>query len=87
MSTGISISDAAAARYTTWQKGSDPSKFLLFKIEGDKEIVVEKEGEATSTFSEFVSYLPENEGRYALYKMDFTTTDGRPSNKIVLITW
>jgi cofilin len=31
--------------------------------------------------------LPENEPRYGLVDVDFSTTDGRPTSKLVLITW
>jgi cofilin len=34
-----------------------------------------------------VAALPADDCRYALYDMDFTTTDGRPANKLVFISW
>jgi hypothetical protein len=34
-----------------------------------------------------VAAMPSDDCRYALYDMDFTTTDGRPANKLVFISW
>ena len=61
---------------------------MIYKISEDKTtIVVEYTSTETDNFNTFLERLPENEGRYALYKMDYTTTDGRPATKIAFISW
>jgi len=42
---------------------------------------------AEGTFDEFVAMLPADDCRYAVFDMAFTTTDGRPGNKLVSIAW
>ena len=42
---------------------------------------------AEGTFDEFLALLPADDCRYAIYDMNFTTTDGRPGNKLVSIAW
>jgi cofilin len=56
------------------------------RIDGPS-IVTDDLGSADATFEQFVSHLPPNECRYAIYDMRFTTSDGRPGAKLVLITW
>lgn len=85
-STGVSVSDAAIADFNEFKKSSNKSRFLIFKIESGA-IVKEHNGGEESKFDDFLSLLPADDGRYAVYKMDFTTADGRPNTKLVSITW
>jgi len=85
MSTGVTVSDASVAAFTEFKKQSNSTKFLIFKIEGPS-IVTEHSSESAD-FNEFMTLLPTNDCRYAVYKMDFTTTDGRPNTKIASIAW
>jgi len=41
----------------------------------------------SGSFDEFVGMLPSDDCRYAIFDMDFTSTDGRPMNKLVSISW
>ncbi len=84
-STGVSVSDNAVAKFTEFKKSSNSIKFIVFKIEGP-EIVVEHESDS-SDFDAFIQLLPANDCRYAIYKMDFTTNDGRPGTKLASISW
>ncbi len=83
--TGVTVADAAVATFTEFKKQSHTGRFIIFKIEGPQ-IVVEAESE-DANFDNFTALLPENECRYALYKMDFTTNDGRPGTKLANISW
>eukprot|EP00826_Nyctotherus_ovalis_P047617 TRINITY_DN54_c0_g1_i1.p1 TRINITY_DN54_c0_g1~~TRINITY_DN54_c0_g1_i1.p1 ORF type:complete len:136 (-),score=49.83 TRINITY_DN54_c0_g1_i1:99-506(-) len=62
-------------------------RWIIFKIEGDKCIVVDSVGEPTSTFADFVSKIPKSEPRYAAYDLEVTHTDGRKESKILLILY
>lgn len=84
-STGVSVSDAAIADFNEFKKSSNKTTFIIFKIDGGS-IVTEQSSE-DKDFDNFVALLPENECRYAIYKFDFTTNDGRPNTKLVTITW
>ncbi|CAM9798271.1 unnamed protein product [Chrysoparadoxa australica] len=51
------------------------------------EIVIEASGDRDSSFEDMLEHLPPNEGRYALFDLDFNTKDGRPTSKLVFIAW
>lgn len=83
--TGVTVADEAVAEYEAFKKSSNPAKFVVFKIESGK-IVLETISESTN-FEEFRAILPAGDCRYAIYKMDFTTNDGRPNTKLASIAW
>lgn len=85
MSTGVKCSDEAVQEFTGFKKNSNATRYIVYKITNG-EIVKEAESESKD-FNEFLARLPENEGRYALYKMDFLTKDNREATKIVNIAW
>merc|ERR1711991_738869 len=60
-------------------------KFIIYKIEGP-EIVKDATSESDN-WETFVSMLPEDDCRYAIYDCDFETLDGRPGNKLVMVSW
>jgi cofilin len=84
-STGVSVSDAAIADFNEFKKSSNKTKFLIFKIESGS--IVKEHASESASFDEFIALLPADDCRYAVYKMDFTTTDGRPNTKLVSIAW
>jgi cofilin len=86
MATGVSVSDSAITDFETFKKASNSTKFLIYTIENKTTIVTETSSESAS-FEEFLSLLPPNDCRYAVYKMDFTTNDGRPGTKLASISW
>ncbi len=83
-STGVSVSDSAIADFNEFKKSSNKTKFLIFKIDGS---IVKEHASESGNFDEFVALLPSDDCRYAVYKMDFTTNDGRPNTKLVSIAW
>jgi cofilin len=86
MSTGVTVSDEVAANFTEFKKASNKTTYIVYKIEDGKIVTEFTSGEGAS-FDEFLSKLPADDCRYALYSMDFTTNDGRPTNKLVSIAW
>jgi len=85
MSTGVTVSDGSISDFTEFKKQSNSIRYVIFKIDNGV-IATEKTSESTD-FSAFLAELPSNECRYAVYKMDFTTNDGRPNTKIASIAW
>ena len=61
--------------------------FLIFKIENKKQIVIDTTSGEDEAFDTFLSKLPENECRFAIYSFDFLTKDGRTANKLVNISF
>lgn len=85
-STGVTVDDAVVAQFTEFKKASNKTTFITYKIDNGV-IVSEFTSGENETFETFLKQLPEDDCRYAIYSMDFTTSDGRPANKLVSITW
>ena len=62
-------------------------RWVIFKIEDEKRIVLDGAGAPTSTFSEFVEKMPKSEPRYAVYDLEVTHHDGRKESKLVLFLY
>jgi len=86
MATGITVHDQAIAKYGEFKKQSNASKFIIFKIDAGK-VVVDGDMSEDTNYETFVQLLPSSDCRYAVYKMNYTTNDGRPQTKLVFISW
>ncbi len=88
MSTGVTASDEATAAFAAFKQQSNKTVFMTFFIDtgGTGKIEVEHQSE-DANFATFQALLPENQCRYAVYKRSITTADGRPTEKLVSITW
>merc|ERR1711935_911093 len=96
MASGVTVSAEAVAKWEELKlskKKNDTMKYMILKIDMDAgEICVELEhGKKTDTgkecWDDMVNTLPPTEGRYICYDFDYTTTDGRPQNKLTFIVW
>ncbi len=85
--SGISLSeDAVNIFYLVRSKSR--YRWVLWKInDGATEVVIDAVGEPSSTYSDFLHALPENDCRYAVYDYEFVGGDGQTHNKIVFINW
>jgi len=86
MATGVTVHDDAISKYAEFKKQSNPSKFIIFKIDSGK-VVLDGETSEDSVYETFLSRLPGADCRYAVYKMNYTTNDGRAQTKLVFISW
>mmetsp|Transcript_4950 Transcript_4950/g.6927 ORF Transcript_4950/g.6927 Transcript_4950/m.6927 type:complete len:119 (+) Transcript_4950:3-359(+) len=62
-------------------------RYVIFKIENKKEIVLDCEGPSEETLADFRKKLPDDQPRYALVDIDYQTADGRPQSKLCFIFW
>ena len=62
-------------------------RWVIFKIEEEKRIVLDNAGEPTATFAEFIEQMPKSEPRYAVYDLEVTHHDGRKESKLVLFLY
>jgi cofilin len=60
---------------------------MIYLIKDKKEIVIEKTGPLASTYDDFVAALPADDCRYGLIDLEFESEDGRPTSKLVFISW
>ncbi len=87
-STGVVVADEVTSTFNAFKLGQgEKLKYIIYKIEDKKTIVTEKTGEKEKTYDDFCADLPDDDCRYGLIDLDFTTDDGRPTSKLVLITW
>lgn len=87
-STGVQVDDEVASTFNDFKLGrGEKLRFYIYKIVNKKQIVIEAKGGKEKTYEDFCNLLPENEPRYGLVDLEYTTNDGRPTSKLVLITW
>ncbi|KAH7816158.1 cofilin/ADF [Monocercomonoides exilis] len=76
MQIGIVPTDEAVAKFNEF-KFAHKLYYVIYKIQNDKDIVVDVEGEKGKTFADLKAALPENEPRYIIvnheYAVDTTT--------------
>ena len=58
---------------------------MLFKIENNA--VVPAEQIESADFDEFLGALPEADGRFCVIDFSYETADGRPTDKVVFVSW
>mmetsp|Transcript_6057 Transcript_6057/g.10818 ORF Transcript_6057/g.10818 Transcript_6057/m.10818 type:complete len:143 (-) Transcript_6057:238-666(-) len=89
MSTGVEVSDEVTTSFNKFKLGQDPYKlrYFIYQIKDKKTVVIEKQGERSNTYDDFVEELPENDCRYGVIDIEFETADGRPTSKLVFISW
>ena len=85
-SAGVSINDECVTQYEAFKlKKSETSlKWMIFKIDRDTEVVVEKSGD--TAYASFVEELDENEPRYGVYSYTMET-EGGVRTKPVFVFW
>mmetsp|Transcript_80841 Transcript_80841/g.187688 ORF Transcript_80841/g.187688 Transcript_80841/m.187688 type:complete len:138 (+) Transcript_80841:73-486(+) len=84
--SGVAASDECVEAYNQIKMKKD-LRYVIYKIENAKEIIVESKGPSTETYKDFVAKLPDDEPRYALVDVDYTADDGRPQSKLCFIFW
>lgn len=85
MSTGVTAADNLPAEFEEFKNNKNTSVFKIYKIENG--VIVTESTSESKAFEDFTNALPSDDCRYALYKNDFQTTDGRPNTKLVIVFW
>jgi len=85
--SGVTVHDEIAGLYQDFKLQKTPTRFYTYKIENKKVIIVASSGERSATYEDFCKDLPESEPRYGLIDLEFKTKDGRPTSKLVFISW
>ncbi|KAL3944548.1 MAG: hypothetical protein SGBAC_001368 [Bacillariaceae sp.] len=89
MATGVVCADDVSTTFQGFKIQSEGFKYryYIYKIVDKKTIHIEKHGERSATFENFCEDMPDDDCRYGLIDLEFTSTDGRPTSKLVFITW
>ena len=87
-STGVEAADEVGASFSQFKLQRAPYnlRYIIYEIK-DTHIVIEKQGEREKTWEDFTKDLPANDCRYAVIDVEFETDDGRPTSKIVFLSW
>merc|ERR1719277_573918 len=62
-------------------------RYLMFKIENKKNIILASQGEASQSYEDFVAALPSNEPRYCVVDCEYVAKSGAENKKLVFIFW
>ncbi|KAL6616951.1 hypothetical protein LY90DRAFT_522171 [Neocallimastix californiae] len=84
--SGVGVKDECYTAYQDLKLGRK-LKYIIYKISDNlKEVEVEKTGEGAD-YDEFLSDLPQDNCRYAVYDFEYTNEEGGKRSKIVFYTW
>ena len=84
--SGVVCSDSIQQLFEEF-KITKTVRFYTYKIVDKKVIEIDVSGPRDNTYEDFCKALPPNEGRYGLIDLEFTTAEGRPTSKLVFVTW
>ena len=62
-------------------------RYVIFKIENQRVVVVDKVGQLSTSFDSFHQDIPPNEPRFIVFDLEFRNNDGLNLNKIIFIHW
>ncbi|KAJ3689003.1 hypothetical protein LUZ61_018167 [Rhynchospora tenuis] len=83
--SGLAVHDDCKIKFVDL-KSKRSFRYIIFKI-ANMEVVVEKLGQPEENYDDFTASLPADECRYAVYDLDFITTDNCQKSKIFFISW
>ncbi|KAG6966506.1 hypothetical protein JG687_00004797 [Phytophthora cactorum] len=90
-SSGVGVDDEVITQFNDFKLKRAPHDFryFIYKIEDDSQIVIESTGPSSESYQDMADKLAQitNDCRYALVDLDLTTKDGRPTSKIVFLSW
>ncbi|KAG7568793.1 Actin-depolymerizing factor homology domain [Arabidopsis thaliana x Arabidopsis arenosa] len=85
--SGMGVADQSKTTFLELQR-KKTHRYVVFKIdESKKQVVVEKTGNPTESYDDFLASLPENDCRYAVYDFDFVTSENCQKSKIFFFAW
>ncbi|XP_037444154.1 actin-depolymerizing factor 4-like, partial [Triticum dicoccoides] len=85
-SSGAGIHDDCKLRFVEL-KSKRMHRFITYRLENQKEVIVDQTGEREATYEDFTKTLPENDCRFAVFDFDFTTPEDVPKSRIFYIFW
>lgn len=61
--------------------------YIIFGLNKDNTEIVVLGGSQSRDYSDFTTELPETECRWAVYDLEYETSDGGKRNKLVFFSW
>ncbi|XP_073303079.1 actin-depolymerizing factor 3-like [Primulina huaijiensis] len=85
--SGMAVHDDCKLKFMEL-KTKRTHRFIVYKIEEkQKQVMVEKLGEPGQTYDDFITLLPADECRYAVFDFEFLTKENVPKSRIFFIAW
>mmetsp|Transcript_122507 Transcript_122507/g.352030 ORF Transcript_122507/g.352030 Transcript_122507/m.352030 type:complete len:137 (+) Transcript_122507:90-500(+) len=84
--SGVTVASACVDIFNQIKMKKD-LRYVTFKIEDGKEIVVDCSGPPDENWDDFVAKLPEEEPRYALVDVPFENKQGVQTSKLTFVAW
>ena len=72
--------------YSSVKNPQAPALFVIFKVEHEV-ILVDRVGDNTNSYADFVSALPPNEPRFCVYDYHYQNDEGHARSKLIFIFW
>jgi len=86
--TGVKIDDEVTTKYNDFKMGQSKYRYIFFKVADDKKsIVVDKLGDYSKTYADFVAELPKEDCRYAVVNYEYSQGSDGNRSKIVFVNW
>ena len=87
--TGVVVDENVSKMFQKFKLKHEDFKlrYFTYLIKDKKVIEIDKQGPITATYDDFVKDLPENDCRYGVIDLEFESEDGRPTSKLVFISW
>uniref|UniRef100_A0A7S2LMJ8 ADF-H domain-containing protein n=1 Tax=Leptocylindrus danicus TaxID=163516 RepID=A0A7S2LMJ8_9STRA len=90
MATGVTVCDSVSDAFQKFKlkQGEFKLRYITYKIQDKKVIVIDKKGGMEKTYEDFCEDITsDNDCRYGLVDLEFETDDGRTTSKLVFISW
>ncbi|XP_073133603.1 actin-depolymerizing factor 3 [Henckelia pumila] len=85
--SGMAVHDDCKLKFMEL-KTKRTHRFIVYKIEEkQKQVMVENLGEPGQTYDDFITFLPADECRYAVFDFEFLTKENVPKSRIFFIAW
>jgi len=85
--TGVKLNDSCIGTFNDF-KLRKTHQYLIFKLNDTfTEVVLEKAGENGAPYDEFIKQLPDNDCRYAVISISYSTPAEGDRSKIVFFLW
>ncbi|KJE92831.1 hypothetical protein CAOG_03729 [Capsaspora owczarzaki ATCC 30864] len=86
------FSPECLALFNNMQRGKANHRFVIFAMNDQGCVDISQLGSATAEFDEFISALPENKPRYALYNVQYNAQDTSSRvlvvrHKLIFVQW
>ena len=85
--TGVTVANEVVSEFDEFKlKGK--YRYLILKLnDSNEEVVIEHQGAPDSDYESFTALLPDNDCRYAVYNIEYTTESDGERSKMVFFLW